>query len=82
MVWVFFVTFNFKAGIKMWILQAYLRKSLVADLLKLVLFFFFFFESPRMNYGGFKIFMYSLMMKGFFVVCFVLFFPQTAGPNY
>lgn len=48
--------------------------GLVGDLLKLMLFFFFFFNLiviERMSYGGFKIFMYSLMMK--IIYLFILF---------
>lgn len=45
MVWGFLVKFNFKVGMKMWIMWAYSRKSVVADHLKLVLFF----ESHRKN---------------------------------
>lgn len=62
----------------MWIMWAYARKSLVADLLKLVLLLNL-VVIERMDYGGFKIFMDSLMMKfgfgGFF-------FAHCAGPNY
>lgn len=60
------VAFNSEVGLTMWIMRAYSRKSVVADLSKLVLFFFNLIVIERMNYGGFNIFMYSLMMKIYF----------------
>lgn len=49
---------------------AYSRKSLVADFMKLVLFLNL-TVIERMNYGGFKILTYSLMIKRGFLFVFV-----------
>lgn len=56
--WFCFVAFSFKIGLKMWIMQAYSRESLVADFFILVLFLNLI---ERMNYGKYNIFIYSLM---------------------
>lgn len=60
------VVFNFEVGLIMWIMRVYFRKSVVVDFSKLVFFFFNFIVIERMNYGGFNIFMYLLMMKIYF----------------
>lgn len=56
--WFCLVAFSFKIGLKMWIMQAYSRESLVAGFLILVLFLNLI---ERMNYGKYNIFIYSLM---------------------
>lgn len=77
------VAFNFEIGLKVWFRQAYSRKSLVADLLKIGAFFFWnLIVTERMNYDRFKIFMYSFMMKCVGVFLFLFFLANCAGPNY
>lgn len=61
--WFCLVAFSFKIGLKMCIMRAYSRESLVADFLILVLFLNLI---ERMNYGKYNIFIYSLM-KFFFL---------------
>lgn len=64
-VWFGFISFNLQSRFKNVDVWAYCRKSLVADFLKLVLLLNL-VVIERRNYGGFKIFMYSLMMIFFF----------------
>ena len=63
--WFGFISFNLKSRFKNVDVWAYCRRSLVADFLKLVLLLNL-VVIERRNYGGFKIFMYSLMMFFFF----------------
>ena len=63
--WFGFISFNLQSRFKNVDVWAYCRKSLVADFLKLVLLLNL-VVIERRNYGGFKIFMYSLMMIFFF----------------
>ena len=76
-VWFGFISFNLQSRFKNVDVWAYCRKSLVADFLKLVLLLNL-VVIERRNYGGFKIFMYSLMMIFFFF----FFWANCAGPNY